>query len=92
MLSNTSEGKKEILQYEWIASRTKSVTSVCLPKNPETLFRINEYDYQGSITDSDHISEAFETLKKKVPLNKEEAEIVKMVSNLLNSVYEMQAI
>ena len=38
MLSNTTEGKKEILQYDWIASRTKSVTSVCLPKNPQTLF------------------------------------------------------
>ena len=31
MLSNTTEGKREILQYDWIASRTKSVTSVCLP-------------------------------------------------------------
>ena len=41
MLSNTTEGKKELLQYDWIASRTKSVTSVCLPKNPETLFNIN---------------------------------------------------
>ena len=89
MLSNSVEGKWEILQYDWIASRTKSVTSVCLPKNPETLFRINEYEYQGSITDDDKISEAFEILKKKVPLNKEEQEIVKTMSNLLNSVYEM---
>ena len=72
MLSNTTEGKREILQYDWIASRTKSVTSVCLPKNPETLFKINEYDYQGSITDNLKIKEAFETLKKKVPLNAEE--------------------
>ena len=45
MLSNTTEGKKELLQYDWIASRTKSVTSVCLPKNPETLFNINQYEY-----------------------------------------------
>ena len=45
MLSNTAEGKKEILQYDWIASRTKSVTSVCLPKNPRTLFNINSYEF-----------------------------------------------
>ena len=92
MLSNTTEGKREILQYDWIASKTKSVTSVCLPKNPETLFSINEYEYKGSITDNEKIIEAFEVLKKSVPLIGEEQEIVKMVSNLLNSVHEMQAI
>ena len=31
-------------------------------------------------------------MKRKVPLNAEEQEIVKNVSNLLNTVYEMQAI
>jgi hypothetical protein len=92
MLSNTTEGKREILQYDWIASKTKSVTSVCLPKNPETLFSINEYEYKGSITDNEKIIEAFEVLKKSVPLIGEEQEIIKMVSNLLNSVHEMQAI
>ena len=59
MLSNTIEGKKEILQYDWIASRTKSVTSVCLPKNPRTLFNINAYDYEGTITDDARINAVF---------------------------------
>ena len=92
MLSNTTEGKKELLQYDWIASRTKSVTSVCLPKNPETLFNINQYEYQGSLADEKAINIAFASLKKQVPLTEEELEIVKNVSNLLNSVYELQAI
>ena len=92
MLSNTTEGKKELLQYDWIASRTKSVTSVCLPKNPETLFNINQYEYQGSLAEEKSINTAFAALKKQVPLTEEEQEIVKNVSNLLNSVYELQAI
>jgi hypothetical protein len=92
MLSNTVEGKKEILQYDWIASRTKSVTSVCLPKNPQTLFNINTYEYEGTITNEAKINAAFETLKREVKLNDEEQEVIKNISNLLNSVYEMQAI
>ena len=92
MLSNTVEGKKEILQYDWIASRTKSVTSVCLPKNPQTLFNINTYEYEGTITNDAKINAAFETLKREVKLNDEEQEVIKNISNLLNSVYEMQAI
>ena len=92
MLSNTIEGKKEILQYDWIASRTKSVTSVCLPKNPQTLFNINAYDFEGTITDDERIDAAFKTLKAQIALTEEEQEVVKNISNLLNSVYELQAI
>ena len=92
MLSNTVEGKKEILQYDWIASRTKSVTSVCLPKNPQTLFNINQYEFEGTITDDAKINQAFDTLKAELKLTDEEQEIVKNISNLLNSVYELQAI
>lgn len=92
MLSNTTEGKKEILQYDWIASRTKSVTSVCLPKNPQTLFNINSYEYEGTISDDERINAAFDALKKEVELTDGEKDVVKNVSNLLNSVYEMQAI
>ena len=92
MLSNTTEGKKELLAYDWIASRTKSVTSVCLPKNPQALFNINAYEYQGSLTDDSAINAAFASLNRELPLTDEEQEIVKNVSNLLNSVYELQAI
>lgn len=66
MLSNTTEGKKEILQYDWIASRTKSVTSVCLPKNPQTLFNIAASDYEGAMNDDPKINAAFDTLKANV--------------------------
>lgn len=92
MLSNTIEGKKEILQYDWIASRTKSVTSVCLPKNPHTLFNINAYDYEGTISDDARINAAFKAVNLEMKLNDEEQEVVKNISNLLNSVYELQAI
>ena len=92
MLSNTTEGKKEILQYDWIASRTKSVTSVCLPKNPHTLFNINSYEFEGTITDDILINEAFDTLQAQIKLNDEEQEVVQNISKLLNSVTELQAI
>mmetsp|Transcript_28416 Transcript_28416/g.37900 ORF Transcript_28416/g.37900 Transcript_28416/m.37900 type:complete len:103 (+) Transcript_28416:2218-2526(+) len=92
MLSNTTEGKKEILQYDWVASRTKSVTSVCLPKKPQTLFNINAYDFEGTISDDAQINAAFDRLNSEVKLTEEEQEIVKNISNLLNSVYELQAI
>ena len=35
---------------------------------------------------------AFENLSRELPLSDEEKEVVKQVSNLLNSVYELQAI
>ena len=92
MLSNTTEGKKEILQYDWIASRTKSVTSVCLPKNPQTLFNIAASDYEGALNDDPKINAAFDTLKANVILTDDEKDVIKNISNLLNSVYELQAI
>ena len=92
MLSNTFEGKKEICRFDWIASRTKSVSSVCLPKNPSTLFRVSEYTFHGSMAADKQIDLAFRQLKQKVPLTNEEREVVTCVGKLLNGVSEVQAI
>lgn len=92
MLSNTSSGKHAIQKYDWIASRTKGINSVCLPRDPHTLFTINEYTFEGSITTDPKVNAAFHSLAEKVPLNDDEKEIIKNICNLLNSVYEVQAI
>ena len=56
------------------------------------MFNINGYDFEGTITEDDRINQAFETIQKEIKLNEEEQEVVKNISNLLNSVYELQAI
>lgn len=85
-------GKHAIQKYDWIASKTKGINSVCLPRDPRTLFTITEYQFEGSITTDPVINEAFKTLHEKVPLNEDEQEVIKNICNLLNSVFEVQAI
>ena len=92
MLSNTNVGKQAIQKFAWIASRTKGISSVCLPKNPITLFTIKEYQYEGSITTDPHVKEAFEAINSNVTLTDDEKDVIKNICNLLNSVYESQAI
>jgi len=92
MLSNTTVGRAAIQKHGWIASKTKGITSVCLPRNPQTLFSVPRYDYKGNISSDDKIMLAFQSLKKLVALNNQEQEVIKEISNLLNSVYEVQAI
>lgn len=63
-----------------------------MPRDPRTLFTINEYQFEGSITTDPKVSEAFKALGVKVPLNDDEKDVIKSICNLLNSVYEVQAI
>jgi rapamycin-insensitive companion of mTOR len=62
MLSNTQSGKHAIVKYDWIASKTKGINSVCLPRDPRTLFTINEYTFEGSITTEPKVNAAFRAL------------------------------
>lgn len=50
------------------------------------------YKFEGSVGNDDKIAYAFNQLKKLVLLNPEEEEILKNIANLLNGVYEVQAI
>lgn len=72
MLSNANDGKRAIQKYDWIASRTKGINSVCLPRDPRTLFTINEYEFEGSITKDPKFTTAQKTLREELPLNDEE--------------------
>ena len=92
MLSNTKTGKVYIEKLNWIASTSKGMQSVCLPKEPKTLFSIGPYDFEGQISGSDEIAQAFKAVKSSITLTKEEEEVITNIGNLLNSVYEQQAI
>lgn len=72
MLSNTPVGRAAIQKHGWIASKTKGITSVCLPRNPQTLFSVPRYDYKGNMSSDDKIMLAFQSLKRHVVLNNEE--------------------
>lgn len=91
MLSNTPNGRSAIQKHGWICSKTKGITAVCLPREPRTIFHVPNYKYEGNISADDNIGFAFNNLKKLIPLSQEEEDIMKNVSNLLNSVYEVQA-
>ena len=56
------------------------------------IFHVQPYQFKGNIAQDDKIALAFTALKKQLPLSAEEDEIIKNIGNLLNSVYEVQAI
>ena len=92
MLSNTQIGRQSIQKHGWICSKTKGITAVCLPREPKTIFSVAPYKFEGNISADDNFSYAFSQLKKHLALNPEQEDILKNVSNLLNQVYEVQAI
>jgi hypothetical protein len=92
MLSNTAIGRSAIQKHGWICSKTKGITAVCLPREPKTIFHVAPYKFEGNIGNDDNITYAFNQLKKLIPCDHEEEEILKNIANLLNGVYEVQAI
>lgn len=92
MLSNTAIGRQSIQKHGWICSKTKGISAVCLPREPKTIFHVAPYKFEGSVGNDDKIAYSFNQLKKLVVLDQEEEEILKNIANLLNGVYEVQAI
>jgi len=88
LLTNTNEGKKEVLRYNWLSSVSNGL-SVCLPRDPNALFRINDYQYLGELALQDEIWNKINLVLKNSELTQEEVDIVKLVSNLVNGVTEM---
>jgi hypothetical protein len=50
------------------------------------------YKFEGNVGNDDKIAYSFNQLKKLVVLDQDEEEILKNIANLLNGVYEVQAI
>jgi rapamycin-insensitive companion of mTOR len=43
MFCNTKDGKREVRKHNWIASETRGMSTVCLPKVPKMLFNVSSY-------------------------------------------------
>jgi hypothetical protein len=62
MFCNTKDGKREVRKHNWIASETRGMSTVCLPKDPKTLFNIRPYKYQANLNGSDELNRAYASL------------------------------
>ena len=75
MLCRTQIGRREIQKHNWIFSKSQvasGVVTVCLPRDPRKLFTIQQPTFQGSITCQEKVLRNFETIKEKLPLDKDE--------------------
>lgn len=89
MFCNTKDGKREVRKHNWIASETRGMSTVCLPKFPDMLFNVADYKYKATLYSSDELNRAYASLPA---LTTEEKEVHVMVANLINSVEEMKAL
>ena len=94
MMCRTSIGRKDIQKHNWLFSKSQvasGAVSVCLPRDPRKMFKVETGAYQGSITLQKDFLKNVKDIKTKLPLNKEEEEILNMIGNLINGVTWQQA-
>ena len=90
-MCKSPQGQHDIKYFNWVSSQTQGI-SVCLPKEPSVLFKVDNYQFKGDISQRDDIWNKVAKLNKDLPLNEKEQEIVKLIGNLINGVTEVQAL
>lgn len=78
-------------KHNWISSLSQGV-SVCLPRDPKVLFKVQDYTYQGDLSQRDEVWERYTKFSEALPLTKEESEITRLIGNLINGVTELKAL
>ena len=94
MMSRTSAGRREIQKYNWLYSKSQvasGAVSVCLPRDPKNLFKVEAGPFIGSLTCSSELLANVRSIKTNLPLNKEEEDILALIGNLINGVSWQQA-
>ena len=94
MMCKTSIGRREIQKYNWLFSKSQvasGAVSVCLPRDQSRLFRVQTGKFKGSITFQVDLIENLSSLKEKLPLTKEEQDVLNLIGNLINGVTWQQA-
>jgi rapamycin-insensitive companion of mTOR len=95
MMCRTEVGRKEVQKHNWLFSKSQVASrsvSVCLPRDPRNLFKVETGRYQGSITCQKKLLLNIRDIKQKLPLNnKVEEDILNMIGNLINGVTWQQA-
>jgi len=89
MMCKTSIGRREIQKYNWLFSKSQvasGAVSVCLPRDQSRLFRVQTGKFKGSITFQVDLIENLSSLKEKLPLTKEEQDVLNLIGNLINGV------
>jgi len=94
MMCRTSMGRREIQKNNWIFSKSQlasGIVSVCLPRDPRNLFKIDNLPYKGSITSNLSVVQNMREIKIELELNKEEQDVLDLIGNLINGVTWQQA-
>lgn len=91
LICNSSEGRREVQKYNWMSSLSQGV-SVCLPRDPKSLFKVSDYTFKGDLASRTEVWDRIDKFNEIMPLTKEEGEITKLIGNLINGVTEMKAL
>mmetsp|Transcript_35775 Transcript_35775/g.54788 ORF Transcript_35775/g.54788 Transcript_35775/m.54788 type:complete len:219 (+) Transcript_35775:3867-4523(+) len=94
MMCRTSIGRREIQKHNWIFSKSQlasGIVSVCLPRDPRNLFKVDSGPFKGSITCQKQVVQNIKEIKKDLELSKEEQEVLDQIGNLINGVTWQQA-
>lgn len=78
-------------KHNWISSISQGV-SVCLPRDPAVLFKVSEYQFTGDLSQRNEVWDKINQLNESHPLAKDEAEITRLIGNLINGVTELKAL
>ena len=94
MMCRTSVGRREIQKHNWLFSKSQvasGAVSVCLPRDPKNLFKVETGQFEGSITFQKKMMDNVMGIKEKLPLSKEEQDVLNLIGNLINGVTWQQA-
>jgi hypothetical protein len=56
------------------------------------LFKVQDYTYQGDLSQSDDVWESYAKFSEALPLSKEESEITRLIGNLITNMTELKAL
>jgi hypothetical protein len=77
-----------VQRHNWLSSLSQGI-SVCLSRDPKVLFNVQDYTYQGDLSQSDDVWESYAKFSEALPQSKEESEITRLIGNLIKNVTEL---
>lgn len=94
MMCKTRAGRREVQRHNWLCSQSQIAShsdTICLPRDPRKLFNVDGSHFQGSIVLQKKVVQNMKDIKRNLPLNREEQEILDLVGMLINGVTCRQA-
>lgn len=78
-------------KFNWMSSLSQGV-SVCLPRDPKSLFKVSDYTFKGDLAARPDVWERIGRFNAELPLGPDDGEIIRLIGNLINGVTEMKAL